>query len=65
MARGKTSGMEGFQTTFDLVGWLKQKRGVIWHSCLTHLDDPAYCFNANLGGRAQGFNTREMMKASF
>jgi hypothetical protein len=26
MVRGKASGMEGFQTTFDLVGWLKQKR---------------------------------------
>jgi hypothetical protein len=26
MARGKASVMEGFQTTFDLVGWLKQKR---------------------------------------
>jgi hypothetical protein len=25
MARGTTSGMEGFQTTFDLVGWLKTK----------------------------------------
>jgi hypothetical protein len=29
-----------FQTTFDLVGWLKAE--LIWHSCLTHLDDLAY-----------------------
>jgi hypothetical protein len=25
MARGTASGMEGFQTTFDLAGWLKTK----------------------------------------
>jgi len=25
MTRGKTFDIEGFQTTFDLAGWLKQK----------------------------------------
>lgn len=27
----------------------KTKAEVIWHSCLTPVGDPAYCFSANLG----------------
>jgi hypothetical protein len=38
---------EGFQTMFDLAGSNKTD---CWHSYLTHLGDPAYCFSANLVG---------------
>jgi hypothetical protein len=55
MARGRFFDIEGLQTTFDLAGWLKQAE-VIWHSCLTYLDDLAYCFSANLGVEP-GLNT--------
>jgi hypothetical protein len=57
MVRGTASGMEGFQATFNLFGWLKTKADCDMAFCLTHLDDPAYCFSANLGGCAEGFNS--------
>jgi hypothetical protein len=40
--------MEDFQNQVRSGRPAKTKTVVLWHSCLTHLGDPAYCFSANL-----------------
>ena len=40
--------MEDFQTTLRSGRLAKTKVELMWHPCLTHVGDPAYCFSANL-----------------
>jgi hypothetical protein len=53
------------QTVSESGQLAETKAEVIWHSCLTHLGDLAYCFSANLGVESRDFNTMAMMDIRF
>jgi hypothetical protein len=48
MARGTASGRKASKPRSTWSAG--SNKADCWHSYLTHLGDPAYCFSANLGG---------------